>query len=347
MAKILYAAAGDGYGHAVRAHAVGQGLLERGHDVQFISCHKTVDYLKPHFPERIHNVFGLLMVCDEGRTAPIRTALSNIRRAATDLAPSNRAVKTLLKTYKPDLVISDFEPFTAMWARRYGIPYISLDNQHLLTHCRLDRPGGFWADLLSAYMIIRLYYGGAKRYLITSFIDAPIRYQPTTLIGPILRSKVYEKQQRDGDYLLAYKSGGDHRAMREQLERFDRLPIRAYGFDQPSHGGNVTYKSFNEAGFLDDLAGCAGVVASAGHSLVSECLHFEKPMLLVPIEKQYEQRINAHHVQEIGVGVTHNRLRTGEMEDFVDRLPTFREKLAKRPKSSRHTVLDAIELEIP
>ncbi len=347
MAKILYAAAGDGYGHAVRAHAVGQGLLERGHDVQFISCNQTIDYLKPHFPDRIHNVFGLLMVFNNGRNAPIRTAISNVRRAATDLAPSNRAVKTLLKTYKPDLVITDFEPFTALWARRYGIPFVSLDNQHLLTHCHLKRPAGFWADLASAYAVIRLYYGGAKRYLITSFIDAPIRYQPTTLIGPILRPKVYEKKTREGDFLLAYTTGGDNRAMREQLERFDRRPIRAYGFNRESNGGNVSFKKFNEAGFLDDLAGCAGVVASAGHGLVSECLHFEKPMMLIPIGKQYEQRLNAHHVQEIGVGITHDRLRAGHMENFVDSLDTFKEKLAKRPKATRTAALDAIELEIP
>lgn len=346
MAKILYAASGDGYGHAVRAHAVGQGLLERGHDVQFVSCNKTVRYLEQHFPDRIHNVFGLLSVYIDGNHAPLRTVLSNIRRAATDLAPSNRAIKTLLKTYKPDLVITDFEPFTAMWARRYGIPFVSLDNQHLLTHCRLDRPGGFWGDLLSAYLIIRLYYGSAKRYLITSFIDAPIRFQPTTLIGPILRPKVYEKNKSEGNYLVAYNMTGGSNDIRDQLELFDRLPIRAYGFDTVGNGRHVTYKAFDEAGFLDDLAGCAGVIATAGHGLVSECLHFEKPMMLIPIPKQYEQRINAHHVQKIGVGVTHDRLHLGAMEDFVDRLDTFRAQLAARPKSSKHTVINAIESEL-
>jgi len=347
MARILYAAAGDGYGHAVRAHAVGQGLLERGHDVHFVSCNKTIDYLGRHFPDRIHNVFGLLSVYIEGKQSSLRTVLSNIRRAATDLSPSNRAVKTLLKTFKPDLVITDFEPFTAMWARRYGIPYVSLDNQHLLTHCRLDRPHGFWADLLSAYLVIRLYYGGAKRYLITSFIDAPIRFQPATLVGPILRPQVYEKQKRDGDFLVAYNTGGDNRGTRSELERFNRMPVRAYGFNRVGNGGNVTYKAFDEAGFLDDLSGCAGVVASAGHSLVSECLHFEKPMMLIPIQSQYEQRLNAHHVQEIGAGITHDRLYSGALENFVDRLDRFRSKLAERPKASKHTVLEAIEREIP
>ena len=347
MARILYAVSGDGYGHAVRAHAVGGGLLERGHDVQFVSYNKTIPYLTRYFPDRIHNVFGLLLVYEEGRTNPIRTVLSNIRRAATDMGPSNRAVKTLLKTYKPDLVITDFEPFTAFWARRFGIPFVSLDNQHLLTHCRLDRPAGFWADLISAYLTIRFYYTGAKRYLVTSFIKAPVRFQPTTLLDPILRPGVYEKTTRDGDYLLVYKTGTDNRAMREELKRFDRMPIRAYGFDRTVRDGHIEYKPFDQEAFLDDLAGCAGVVASAGHSLVSECLHLEKPMLLVPIAQQYEQRINAYHVHKMGVGAACERLSARRMDDFVSRLDGFRSTLADRPKTSPHAILDAVEREIP
>ncbi|MEK6799583.1 MAG: glycosyltransferase family protein [Planctomycetota bacterium] len=348
MARILYAASGDGYGHAVRAHGVGAGLLARGHDVRFLSCDKTTRYLEPHYPDRLHHIFGLFTVYNQGRVEPWQTLVHNARRAWSGMGPSNQAVKSLLRSYEPDLVITDFEPFAAFWARRFGIPYVSLDNQHLLTHCEVDHPPGFWRDIMNAYLTVRLYYGGAKRYLITTFIQAPIRYHPTTLVNPILRPHVYAKQPRDGGFLLAYKgAGGENDAMREELEKFDRLPIRAYGFGIEGRRKHVEFRPIEADAFLDDLAGCAGVVTSAGHSLVCECLHFEKPMLLIPIAQQYEQILNARHVEKLGAGKALRRLTGGAMDEFIDGLDGYRASMSTLPKASIHPVLDAIEREIP
>jgi uncharacterized protein (TIGR00661 family) len=348
MARILYAASGDGYGHAVRAHGVGAGLLARGHDVQFVSCHKTNDYLREHFPDRIHDVFGLFTVYNQGSAEPVRTLWHNVRRAWKGVAPSNAAVQQLLRSYQPNLVITDFEPFTAFWARRLGIPYISLDNQHLLTHCALDHPAGLVRDGLNAYLTVRLYYGGAQRYLISSFIQAPVRYHPTTLVNPILRPNVYEKRVAHGDFLLAYKgAGGENDAMRRTLENYDRMDIRAYGFGVAGRCGRVVFKPTTTDGFLDDLAACAGVIMSAGHSLVCECLHFEKPMLLVPIARQYEQAINAHYVEKLGAGESIQQLDRLSIDRFVDRLDRYRIALGRIPKAAIDPVLDAIEHEIP
>ncbi len=45
------------------------------------------------------------------------------------------------------------------------------------------------------------------------------------------------------------------------------------------------------------------MIASAGFSLISECLHLKKKMLLLPLAGQYEQLINARYVQKLGLGV--------------------------------------------
>jgi len=348
MARILYAASGDGYGHAVRAHSVGLGLLSRGHEVRFLSSGKGRDYLRRQFDGRVHGVFGLNTVYIEGRAEPLRTVLQNARKALTGLRPSNRAVRELLQTFRPDLVITDFEPFSAFWAMRLGIPYVSLDNQHLLTHCRIDHPPGFARDLLAAYCTIRLYFASARRYLITSFIKAPIRYHPTTLVDPILRPKVYATPVRSGDFLLAYKgAGGSNDGMRAELERFDRVPIRAYGFGVTGRRGHIEHKPIDSDEFVEDLSSCAGVIASAGHSLVGECLHFRKPMLLIPIAQQYEQVLNARSIERMGAGRSVDRLTAAAMDEFLGGLDGFRDSMKDRPPARLEPVLDAIEAELP
>ena len=37
-----------------------------------------------------------------------------------------------------------------------------------------------------------MYYVGAMRYLITTFVNSPISYQPATIINHVLRQKVYQ-----------------------------------------------------------------------------------------------------------------------------------------------------------
>lgn len=350
MARIVYGVSGDGYGHAVRAHSVGEGLLERGHDVRFVGSHRSVAYLNGHFPQRVHEALGLRMTYREGKVAVLDTVLRNAANIIGSLRASNRSLSNMIRSFRPDFVITDFEPFTALWARQNGVPYISLDNQHLLTHCELDHPRGFVRDILNAYLTIRLYYGGAKRYLITTFIQAPVRYQPATIINPVLRAKVYQKTAEQGNFLLAYKGGGgENVAMRRVLEEYSRMPVVAYGFGAMGRrgSGRTVFKPFCSDEFLEDLATCAGVISSAGHSLVCEALFFEKPMLLVPIAAQYEQLLNAHHVEKIGAGMAASQLSASVIDQFVDQLDQFRQVMSGNPKAELGPVLDAVEREIP
>ena len=348
MARILYSAVGAGLGHVTRAHSVGGGLLQRGHDVRFVTSLAATGYLQQHFPGRVDDIFGLSFSFNRGRTALLPTVIDNAGRAWAQLRPSVRVLRRLFREFRADLVITDLEPFVANWARRMGVPFISLDNHHIVTHCVLDQPPGFLVSRMGNYLVTRLAYAGAKRYLITTFFPARIRYQPTTLLVPILRPAVYGKQATTGDFLVAYAgAGGGHDSMRPALEAYDGLPIRAYGFSRTGRHRHITYQAASTEGFLDDLAACAGVVATAGHSLICECFHLGKPMLVAPLAGQYEQCINAYHVERLGGGKSIRRLDTQAIDSFVSRLDTYRTALTRIPKASLDPVLDAIEREIP
>ena len=48
----------------------------------------------------------------------------------------------------------------------------------------------------------------------------------------------------------------------------------------------------NSGGFKSDLASARGVVCNCGFELISECLHWRKPVLTRPLAKQMEQLSN-------------------------------------------------------
>lgn len=51
-------------------------------------------------------------------------------------------------------------------------------------------------------------------------------------------------------------------------------------------------RTANIARFKSDLASARGVVCNCGFELISECLHWRKPVLTRPLAKQMEQLSN-------------------------------------------------------
>jgi predicted glycosyltransferase len=81
--------------------------------------------------------------------------------------------------------------------------------------------------------------------------------------------------------------------------------------------GNCIFRPHSSEGFLDDLAGAYGIVASAGASLIGECMHLRKPMLLLPVAGQYEQLVNARYAQKLGLGMSTRRLDADALGRFL------------------------------
>lgn len=348
MARIIYAAQGEGLGHAVRAHSVGEGLLARGHDVRFVSSLVAASYLREHFPQRSHEILGLHAHLEDGQIHALKTVLGIVRGLAGHGWGAFCAVNRIFDEFQPELLISDAECFSPWVATFRQVPFISLDNQHILTHCDVGVARESLGDFFKAYAVVRGYHLGAKRYLISTFFDAEIRYQPCTFVPPILRQAVLHAPIRQEDYLVAYLGALATRGqMSAALESFDGLPVRAYGFEELGKRGNVTYMASSVGGFLQDLAGCAGVIATAGHTLIGECLYLEKPMLVVPFGGQFEQMLNAIHIRRMGVGDYVNALTAESLRSFVGGLASYRLALSSLEKASLEPVLDAIERELP
>jgi hypothetical protein len=61
------------------------------------------------------------------------------------------------------------------------------------------------------------------------------------------------------------------------------------------------------------------VVAGGGYSLMGEAVHLRVPMLAVPIEKQYEQALNARYLKKLGYGDWTGELETAKVADFLAR----------------------------
>ncbi len=303
MARIIYAVAGEGFGHASRAHLIGQRFLDAGHDVVFATSHRALLYLRECFGERAKEIFGLTFDYSKGYVAPVATVWKNLWQFPRGHRANKQLYSQVYEPFHPDLVVTDFEPFSAWWAWRNRVPFISINNEHTLILCKLEHDLKNTIQRIQASAVTRFHYVGAKAYVVINFFKVPLKSRKAVLAPPIVRRIITELTPSDAGHITIYWTTGTRESrLQDVLRRFPHQQFHIYGFNKRLEIGNCLFKERSTEGFLADLASSRGVVASAGFSLISECLHLKKKMLLLPLGGHYEQLTNAQYVEKLGLG---------------------------------------------
>ena len=328
MARIIYGVAGEGFGHSSRSELIGQRLINAGHEVKFMASQKSLMYLRKRFGEAVRSIFGLCLVYENGAVNPTRTLARNLMNYSRGLFENLHVFRNEVEPFCPDLVISDYEPFSSWWAWRNGVPCISVDHEHILSLCDLRWDLPEWTSRLMAEVVTRCYHPQPDAYVILNFFKTSLRHGSAVLAPPVVRSVCERFVPSQGESVLVYSTDSTDETFNRLTEVFNgfcKQRFVLYGFDRDQEIRNCQLKSHSREGFLHDLAGCRGVIATAGFSLLSECLYYNKPILALPVHKQFEQMTNARYLEELGIGHRANHLDTATVAGFLDSLDRPRE----------------------
>jgi uncharacterized protein (TIGR00661 family) len=322
--RILYGVVGEGMGHATRSRVVLEALV-RKHEVQVVASGRAQAYLAERFPD-VHRIWGLTIHYRGNAIRRLPTVLQNLRGAMGGWPRNVGKYFELLASFHPDVVISDFESFSYFFGKAHRIPVIDLDNIHVISKCRHSRAllRGHERDFGLIRSVVAAKLPRCFHYIIPTFFYPPVRARRTTLVPPVLRPEVLAARSERGEHLLVYQTATTNVALPETLKRLG-VPARIYGLrrdlTEDLVDENLTYRPFGEAGFIDDLRTARAVVAGGGFTLLSEAVFLRKPVLSVPVERQFEQVLNALYVQELGYGAYARRLDETVLRDFLARVP--------------------------
>ncbi len=294
--KIVYGCNGEGRGHASRAAALWPLLRE--HMDMHVWCPESVnDFLhgkckgiKTHLIPGIHfsmSEHSINYWQTFARNFPLIFQYQNIVDAM-----ASEMIKQGVNG-----VISDFEPFTAAAAVKAGIPLINLNHPAIVRRYLSFLPDAVTARFVAAFMT-----PPAQKNLICSFYDGDV--------GPILREEIRSVLPSIGKHILVYTKKSSVGKVKQVLKNFP---------DQVFH-----VFPDSERDFVTSLASCKAVIAPAGHQLLSEALFLKKPVLALPQEGQYEQRLNAKMLKASGWGrsTSIGRLEK-DLSRFLGDLPNF------------------------
>jgi uncharacterized protein (TIGR00661 family) len=328
--RILYGVVGEGMGHATRSRVLLEELT-REHEVHIVVSGRAKDYLSKRFAN-VHGIWGLTIAYEGNSVKKLQTVLQNLQGAVAGWPQNVRTYFELAEEFKPDVVVSDFESFSYLFAKNHRLPVISVDNMQVINRCKHE-PGllAGWEDSFEGTRaIVKAKLPGAFHYLVTSFFYPPTRKERTTLAPSILRPEILAARSEPGEHLLVYQTSTTNTALPDILKQ-SGIPCRVYGLrrdlTEDLQDGNLTYRPFSEKGFIDDLRTARGVVASGGYTLMSEAVYLHKPMLTIPVEGQFEQVMNGLYLERLGYGMHTRQLTAEALKDFLGRIPRCQEAL--------------------
>jgi len=332
--RILYSVCGEGMGHAIRTDVILQHLIP-DHEVHIFSSDRAYQYLAERY-DNVYQIGGFNTVYEDNRVRNTKTFIKGMKGLPSDLRNSLRLMYSVAKSVKPHLIISDFEIYANLLAKIQRLPLISLDNMHIITQAEIEVSSRYRTERLAAEGVVRSFINMPSRYLINTYFYPPLKNpKKAKLFPPVLREEIMNLEGEDGWHILVYQTSESNLELLKLLKELDEEFI-IYGFHKDEQDGNLTFKSFNDDEFFQDLATCRAIITNGGFTLISEALYLKKPVLSVPVKKQFEQILNAIYLDRLGYGEFHEDLEKEDVLNFLERLDTYRDNIKKNFKHDRN-----------
>ena len=356
--RILYGVQGEGRGHAARSLQVIQWLMEQDCHVKVLSGGDAMKVLGGRGFDLEEIPLFRYHYRKDGTLDPWLTLRRNFTLAMGLFAGMGRSMgrmKALARSFRPDLIISDFEPFLSRTASRLRLPLLAIDHQHFLTESVLPPLAGLQKSImLKLYQFgTRLLAGRPDRIITSSFYHFPKkRDSRAVFVGPFIPGKLKEfatrrgrfggLRQEDADSVTVYlKQPGYLAHMLAGLAARPGVRFQVFSdwtaakpADIPD---NVFLRPIDREAFLSQLARGKALITTAGNQVIGEAVYLRKPVLAFPEPDVLEQELNALALHQSGFGES---FRLSEFsaplwEKFENFLPAYRRRIESHFRGRR------------
>jgi uncharacterized protein (TIGR00661 family) len=329
MSRIFYSVGAEGRGHATRVRTVIESIRYQ-HKITLFAPGHAYELLEPiyrHSPVKVKPIPGISQYNIGSRLSYIKTGWYGMQYLV-QLPGLLKELRKEIDSGQPDLVITDFEPSLPRAACDCGVPFISLNHQHfLLTYDLSSLPDYLQKQSALMARVVQSFYKGQKETIVSSFYFPPLKpeYKNTTQIGILLRPEILQAKTSTHSYLVAYLRRNPPLQVLKALELCG-IEVRVYGLGARPCSGLMRFYEVNACRFVEDLAGCRGLISTAGNQLIGEALFLNKPVLCMPELNNYEQEINAHFLNESGGGraVPMEQFSLKHIQTFLDNLDQYK-----------------------
>lgn len=322
--KIAYGVSGEGLGHATRSAAVVAFLERKGHEVILFSSGRSHEYLNKRF-KSVKAIQNIPLKYEKGKVALLASTMLILRTNLIKSIPTIRKLKKQFREEKIDIVISDYEFYTTIGAKVCGLPLISANNISLPFRSKVKEPKGQFISRVFTRITERLATFKADQYIIPTYARGQAK-KNVKLTDIVVRPQFRKIKPTKGEHLVIYQTTATNTSLLLALKKTDEKCF-IYGYGSRKKQGNLTFEGFDEKKFIKHLKSAKAVILGGGHSSISEALYLKKPILCVPVAKQYEQMLNGFMIKEKGFGSTTIEVDEKVIREFCSQLDIYQKNL--------------------
>ena len=341
--RVLYGVVGEGMGHALRSQVVIDHLIARGHRVRIVSSQRAADYLARRY-SGVHRIHGFFLRSKNNRVQRLRTLGSNLWHGALALPRQIGAYADVLEEFEPEAVISDFDSWTYGYAKAHRLPVFSIDNAQSIHRCA--HPSALIAGQESNFRLARSLVAAklprCDHYFVLSFVPARVTKERTSVHAPVLRPEILRARPKSGEHLLVYQTSEGYYQLAAALREIG-LECRVYGMrrrlEEEVVDGNLRYRPFDAATFAEDLRSARAVITGGGFTTISEALHLGKAVLSIPVEKNFEQILNARYLAHQGFGECAPAASVEVLHRFLRNVERYSDAVSMYPRQGNNSSL--------
>ncbi len=339
--RILFVTTGVGLGHSTRDEAVIAKIREKHpsakiHIAAFDLAHA---YFKDKFA--CTEIVGLRLPEKKFHFGLLKTIVKNWSFPVIWLKTFFR-LRRLIKRFKPEKVVIDFEPVGALAARSCKTDQIALFNYDPKLFAQ------YWKKHPSLNLLIQSLYFQVTynlihgKKIITSFFKSGFKdgYYYVPLIVRKEKKRMNSEKSllrrldlKKGPILISF--GGSSIGMfliDEMIKLVEDFGDEEFIFfcNRDLKGKNYSCRPFSE-NFLEYLHVCKGIITLAGHSTLSEVLAYRKPALMYPVPHYIEQELNCFYFEYHRIGLVRRYRKKMDIKqdiaDFIREIPSLQKKM--------------------
>lgn len=331
--KFVFLVQGEGRGHMTQAIAFAKMLEASGHKVGTVllgrSQRRSVpDFFKTQINAPIEEVSSPNFVTDKHDKGILigKTIGLNLRKIPF-FWKSIKTIHSVIGRENPDVILNFYDllggfyclfyrPRAAYWV--IGHQYLSLHPRFIFAPSRHLQKQLF---LLNTWMTAL----GADQQLALSSLKLPSSRR-IRIVPPLLRPEVEHLTTQSGDFYLAYMVNSGYS---EEVIQFAKihpnLIVKAY-WDKKGAAeienplSNLSFHQIHDQNFLRDMASCKGLVCTAGFESICEAMYLGKPVMLIPLARQYEQACNALDAVANGAGIQNKNFDFGYFHNHISEI---------------------------
>jgi uncharacterized protein (TIGR00661 family) len=332
--KFLFLVQAEGRGHLTQAIVLSKILTSNGHEVvhTFIGQNNRriiPNYFFEKIDSSIESIRSPNFILDKNNKAlKLAKSIAYNARFLGTYRKSLEQIHQKVKETRPHAIINFYEILGGLYFRFYRpqhVSHICIGRPFLSNHPDFPYEPGRNIEKMLYLLNNKITSQNCDKYLALSFrpYDPP-RINNTVVVPPLLKDEVKNGKANHEDFLLGYMVNDGYA---EDLIKWHKnyMGLKIHCFwdrkDMPEQfipHENLIFHLINDTLFHDLLIRCKGYISTAGFESICEAMFLEKPVLMVPVEGQYEQACNAIDGEISGAGI---RGSSFGISKFIEYLP--------------------------